>query len=104
MGAAGEEVGGHGIFQNIAPLFQKPCKLCKAFTLGKRLTAGEGDTPAKGIAADDFHKDLFRHGGTAAKVPGFGIVAAFTVMGTALAENGGADAGAVYNTVTDDAA
>ena len=40
---------------------------------------------------------------TAAEIPGFRIVAAFAVMGTTLAEKGGADTGAVNNAVLNDA-
>ena len=78
------------------------CKFCKPGSLSKGLTAGEGDASAEGIGFDDLNDLFFLHLGAAAEGPGFRIVAAGTMMRAALAEDGGANTGAIHDGVTDD--
>jgi len=88
----------------VALPLQKFRQAGKGGGLGERLAAGEGHAPAQGIGLGDGHEGLLLHGRAAAKGPGLGIVAAGTVVGTALAEDAQADAGAVHDAVTDDSA
>ena len=83
----------------ITLFLQQFCQLCKSLCLGKWLTAREGDTAAQGIGTYNFLDTFFLHGGTAAECPCFGVVAALTMVGTALCEDGHANAGAVYDAV-----
>ena len=51
---------------------------------------------------DDLHDPFHRHGGAASKFPGLRILTALTMMGAALSENGGPDAGTVHDGIFDD--
>ena len=88
----------------IALFFQQLGKLGKACGLGEGFAAGEGHTPAQGIGFYHIHQVFYRYHSTAAKIPGFRVMAAGAMVGTTLAEEGGADAGAVHDAVLNDAA
>ena len=93
-------VGGH-----LVPVrFQKLCQLCIPFRLGEGFAAGEGHTPAEGVAPDDFQDGFLLHGRAAAEFPGFRVMAAGTMVGTTLAEDGHPDAGTIHDGVGNDAA